>query len=259
MTRGVLMSKISLNNLYKRFTDLTVLEGVNLDVNEGEIISIIGPSGSGKSTLLRCACGLESIDGGTIIIDGRLIAGFNMEGKRLHVSRQEKNLALRKVGMVFQNFNLFPHMTVLENIIEAPIRVKKVGKSEAVKLAEEFLLKVGLLDKKDSYPSKLSGGQKQRAAIARALAMKPDIMFFDEPTSALDPELVGEVLKVIKDLAIEKMTMVIVTHEMNFAREVSDKVIFMEQGKVLEIATPEKIFTCPDNMRIKIFLEKMLQ
>lgn len=253
------MSKISINNLYKKFGDLTVLEGLNLEVNEGEIISIIGPSGSGKSTLLRCVCGLESINSGLVKIEGQPVIGFSEEGKKLHIPKAEKNKAMQKLGMVFQNFNLFPHMTVLQNIIEAPVHVKKVDKNEAEKLALELLGKVGLLDKKDSYPSQLSGGQKQRVAIARALAMKPDIMFFDEPTSALDPELVGEVLKVIKDLAEENMTMVIVTHEMNFARDVSDKVIFMEQGRVLETSAPEKMFTCPDNARIKTFLEKMLQ
>jgi polar amino acid transport system ATP-binding protein len=253
------MSMIDINRLNKQFGDLRVLEDVDLQVKRGETISIIGPSGSGKSTLLRCICGLDKVNDGLVKIEGKSVIGFTEDGKKVHISKAEKSDSLRKIGMVFQSFNLFPHMTVLENVIEAPVHVKKLEKKEAVKVAEELLSKVGLSDKRDSYPSQLSGGQKQRVAIARALAMKPDIMLFDEPTSALDPELVGEVLKVIKDLAEENMTMVVVTHEMNFARDVSDKVIFMEQGKVLEVSAPEKMFTCPDNARIKTFLEKMLQ
>lgn len=253
------MSMINIRKLHKKFGELTVLEDVDIDVERGETISIIGPSGSGKSTLLRCICGLDKVNDGLIKIEDRAVIGFDKDGKKVNISKVEKRNSLTKIGMVFQNFNLFPHMTVLENIIEAPLRVKKTEKKEAVKLAEELLAKVGLSDKRDSYPSQLSGGQKQRVAIARALAMKPDIMLFDEPTSALDPELVGEVLKVIKNLAEENMTMIVVTHEMNFARDVSDKVIFMEQGRVLEISEPEKMFTCPDNERIKTFLEKMLQ
>ncbi len=228
----IIMIKIS--NVTKRFGKLSVLNDISLDVNQGEVISIIGPSGSGKSTLLRCLVNLEEIDQGLIEVQG-------------------------KTGMVFQSFNLFPHKTVLENIIEAPIIVKKMKREDAIILAEELLIKVDLLDKKDSYPSQISGGQKQRVAIARALAMKPEILLFDEPTSALDPELVGEVLSVIKELAKDKMTLLIVTHEMGFAREVSDRVIFMDQGKIVADSDPEEFFTNPNNVRIRLFLNKILK
>ncbi|MCK4260259.1 MAG: amino acid ABC transporter ATP-binding protein [Halanaerobiales bacterium] len=225
---------IKISNVTKRFGKLSVLNDISLDVNQGEVISIIGPSGSGKSTLLRCLVNLEEIDQGLIEVQG-------------------------KTGMVFQSFNLFPHKTVLENIIEAPIIVKKMKREDAIILAEELLIKVDLLDKKDSYPSQISGGQKQRVAIARALAMKPEILLFDEPTSALDPELVGEVLSVIKELAKDKMTLLIVTHEMGFAREVSDRVIFMDQGKIVADSDPEEFFTNPNNVRIRLFLNKILK
>lgn len=244
-------------NLKKSFGKLEVLKEVSLEIKKGEILSIIGPSGSGKSTLLRCFNHLETIDSGRIEIAGFPIAAFDY-GKKVHIPENEIRKHCRKIGMVFQSFNLFPHKTVLGNVIEAPILVNKVEIEKAVQLAEELLNEVGLIDKKEAYPSQLSGGQKQRVAIARALAMKPDIMLFDEPTSALDPELVGEVLTVIKDLVKENMTMCIVTHEMGFAREVSDKVIFMDQGKIIEEAAPEKIFTNPNHPRIKSFLEKML-
>ena len=208
------------------------------------MISIIGPSGSGKSTFLRCLIGLEAIDSGTIKIKGQEVNTFRDGAPEM--------------GMVFQQFNLFPHKTVLENIIEAPLVVKKMKKEEAIEIAEELLVKVGLLDKKDVYPSRLSGGQQQRVAIARALAMQPDIMLFDEPTSSLDPELVGEVLGVIKDLALEQITMLVVTHEMGFAREVSDRVVFMDEGEVLADSTPVEIFKQAEHSRIKAFLDKVL-
>lgn len=245
---------IKISNICKRFGELEVLKNIDLEVKEGEIISIIGSSGSGKSTLLRSIIQLEEIDRGVIEIDGTSIVSINDEGRKMTIYKIDMEKGCRKMGMVFQNFNLFPHKTVLENIIEAPVIVNKMNKEEASKIAEELLDKVGLIDKKYSYPSQLSGGQKQRVAIARALALNPKIMLFDEPTSALDPELVGEVLKVIKELAEENMTMIIVTHEMNFAKEISDRVIFMEKGEILEQGTPEKIFDNPDNSRIKAFV-----
>lgn len=233
---------IQFNHVHKQFGTLPVLRNLNLAIESGEVVSIIGPSGSGKSTLLRCLIGLESIDQGQIEVEG---APFSRE-------------LARNMGMVFQNFNLFPHKTVLENIIEAPLTVKRMQRGAAVALAERLLCKVGLLEKRDAYPSQLSGGQRQRVAIARALAMEPQIMLFDEPTSALDPELVGEVLQVIKELTEEQMTMLIVTHEMGFAREVSDRIVFMDQGEIIEDAAPEKFFTRPAHVRIQAFLEKVL-
>jgi polar amino acid transport system ATP-binding protein len=253
---GVIMIKAV--NISKKFDKLQVLKNIDLEVKKGEVISIIGPSGSGKSTLLRCLNNLEKIDEGTIEIEGEPIAAFDEKGQKIYIPDNKIRKTCRKLGMVFQSFNLFPHKTVLENIIEAPIVVKKMGKKEAIELAEELLKKVGLLDKRDAYPSQISGGQKQRVAIARALAMKPDIMLFDEPTSALDPELVGEVLGVIKALLKEDMTMLIVTHEMAFAREVSDKVVFMDEGEIIEESKPDKIFKNPEHERIKVFLDKML-
>lgn len=252
------MSIIKTSNVNKSFGYLEVLKNINIEVDKGEVISIIGPSGSGKSTLLRCINQLEKIDEGTVEIEGVAVAKVDKASSRNSTHDKAAKEKCRKVGMVFQNFNLFPHKTVLENIVEAPIVVSKVKPEEAVIDAEELLNKVGLLDKKDSYPSQISGGQKQRVAIARALAMKPDIMLFDEPTSALDPELVGEVLNVIKDLVKDDMTMLIVTHEMAFAREVSDRVLFMDHGKIIEEGSPDRIFNNPDHPRIKTFLEKML-
>ena len=239
------MEMIKAKNIYKSFGELEVLSDVSFEVQQGEVISIIGPSGSGKSTLLRSLIGLETIDSGELFIE------------EISVTESGKK-AYEKMGMVFQGFNLFPHKTVLENLIEAPVVVKKVKKSQAKKKAEEILAKVGLLDKKDTYPAQLSGGQKQRVAIARALAMEPDIMLFDEPTSSLDPELVGEVLKVIRDLADENITMLIVTHEMGFARDVSDRVFFMDHGEILSDTVPEKIFVNPESERIQNFLTKIL-
>jgi polar amino acid transport system ATP-binding protein len=248
---------IQVKNLYKNFGKLEVLKGINLEVSQGETISIIGPSGSGKSTLLRCLINLEKTDSGTIFIENEPIA-FNKEGKQVHIPETLIRARCEKLGMVFQNFNLFPHKTVMQNVCEGPRVVAKKNKIEARAIATRILAQVGLSDKHDEYPAHLSGGQKQRVAIARALAMSPDVMLFDEPTSALDPELIGEVLAVIKKLALEKMTMIIVTHEMSFAREVSDRVIFMDDGNILEAASPEKLFTNPEHPRIKAFLDKML-
>ncbi|WP_409367433.1 amino acid ABC transporter ATP-binding protein [Lysinibacillus sp. 38-6] len=235
---------IQINQLNKSFGDLHVLKGIDMTVYESDVVCLIGSSGSGKSTLLRCLNFLERKDNGRIII----------EGNEVNPKTDDLNKIREKVGMVFQNFNLFPHKTVLENIIEAPIMVKGVDKEKAIIKAKELLGKVGLEDKADVYPSKLSGGQKQRVAIARALAMEPDIMLFDEPTSALDPELVGEVLTTMKDLAEEGMTMVVVTHEMGFAKEVADWIVYMHDGKIVERGTPEQFFNHPKEERTREFL-----
>ncbi|MEF9952152.1 MAG: amino acid ABC transporter ATP-binding protein [Clostridium sp.] len=247
---------INVIDINKSFKDSLVLKNASLEVNKGEVISIIGPSGSGKSTFLRCISNLEKIDSGKIIIEGIQTAGYTDSGVR--VKSKDAKDGISKVGMVFQGFNLFPHKTVLENVLEAPMIVGKVSREEGINEAKALLEKVGLLDKCDSYPCEISGGQKQRVAIARALAMKPDIMLFDEPTSALDPELVGEVLNVIKDLAEGNMTMLIVTHEMSFAREVSDRIVFFDQGEILEEGAPKDIFENPNHPRIKQFIEKMI-
>ncbi|EQF26580.1 ABC transporter family protein [Clostridioides difficile CD160] len=239
---------ITIKNLSKSFGDLNVLKNIDLEIAKGEIMVIVGPSGSGKSTLLRCMNLLEIPTGGEIIFEGK-----NLVDKKTNIDEIRQN-----IGMVFQNFNLFPHKTILDNITLAPIKLKKMTKEEAEKKAEVLLSRVGLLDKKDSYPSQLSGGQKQRIAIARALAMEPDMMLFDEPTSALDPEMVNEVLDVIKELAKEGMTMAIVTHEMGFAKEVADRVIFIDGGSVLEDNTPEEVFGNPKHERTKSFLAKVL-
>jgi polar amino acid transport system ATP-binding protein len=248
---------IKMTNICKSFGELLVLENVCLEVKKGQIIAVIGPSGSGKSTLLRCMNQLERIDSGVIEVEGVVIEAINAPGIT-PVSPKEVKAILRKMGMVFQNFNLFPHKTALGNVIEAPITVAKMSKAKAIAIGEAQLEKVGLIDKKDIYPSKLSGGQRQRVAIARALAMNPDIMLFDEPTSALDPELVGEVLEVIKKLAEEHMTMVVVTHEMSFAREVADRIIFMDNKQIIADTSPKEFFDNPTHPRIKVFLEKML-
>ena len=236
---------IKVENLKKQYGDNVVLKDISLYVEKGEAISVIGPSGSGKSTFLRCINGLEELSGGHICVDK-----FDLADKNLNIDKFRE-----KVGMVFQNFNLFPHLTVLQNITLAPVTLKKMRKSEAEKFGKELLEKVGLLDKADVYPSSLSGGQKQRVAIARALAMKPEALLFDEPTSALDPEMVGEVLKVMKDLAKEGMTMIVVTHEMGFAREVCDRVIFMADGEIVEQGKPEEVFLNPKNERTQNFLK----
>ena len=235
---------ITCKNVSKSFGDLEVLKGVDLHVSQGEVVVIIGPSGSGKSTFLRCMNHLESVDGGSITINGKMV-----ENKETALNKLRQD-----IGMVFQQFNLFPHMTVWQNIIEAPILLKKMTKAEAKKKGIQLLKKVGLEAKADEYPNRLSGGQKQRVAIARAIAMEPTVMLFDEPTSALDPELVREVLSVMKQLAKEGMTMVVVTHEMGFAKEVADRVIFMDGGHIIEQGIPEDIFVHPKHDRTKEFL-----
>ena len=252
------MNKIKAQNIWKKFNKLEVLKGIDLEVNEGEVVAVIGPSGGGKSTLLRCLNKLETIDKGSVIIDGEALCKETAGGTE-YVSKDEVRRIACKMGMVFQQFNLFPHMTVLENLIEAPVIVQKRDKATVIKEAEALLAKVGLSDKRDEYPRKLSGGQQQRVAIARALAMKPAIMLFDEPTSSLDPELTGEVLKTMRELAEEKMTMVVVTHEMGFAKEVATKVVFMADGRVQAQGTPAEIFDNPTNDRLKAFLNVILK
>lgn len=241
-------SKISVTHLKKNFGKLEVLKGISLEVKEGEVVCLIGPSGSGKSTFLRCLNRLEKITAGEVIVDGHPISDPNV-----NINRVREN-----IGMVFQHFNLFPHLTVLDNITLAPTELKIMDKKAAEEKARDLLSRVGLADKADAYPAQLSGGQKQRVAIARSLAMNPDIMLFDEPTSALDPEMVGEVLEVMKQLAAEGMTMVVVTHEMGFAREVADRVIFMDGGYIVEEGTPEEIFSHPKEERTISFLNKVL-
>jgi polar amino acid transport system ATP-binding protein len=239
---------IRVHNLQKQFGESHVLRGISCEIATNEVVCVIGPSGSGKSTFLRCINALETLSGGEVLVNGFAI----------HSQKTDLNKMRESVGMVFQRFNLFPHMTVLENIIMAPMGVKKLSRADAILRAEALLRKVGLLDKIDAYPSSLSGGQQQRVAIARALAMEPKIMLFDEPTSALDPELVGEVLAVMKSLAHEGMTMVVVTHEMGFAREVADRVLFIDQGIIQEEGTPQQIFSNPANPRTQAFLSKVL-
>jgi polar amino acid transport system ATP-binding protein len=252
------MMMVKMENVYKSFGHLEVLKNINVEVSKGEVVCIIGPSGSGKSTLLRCLNHLERITSGRVYIDGELV-DEKIHGKdQLKVSHKRVSEICAELGMVFQRFNLFPHKTALENVIEAPITVKKISKQEAIKSGMKLLIKVGLEDKANEYPSRLSGGQQQRVAIARALAMEPKIMLFDEPTSALDPELVGEVLEVMKDLAREGMTMIVVTHEMGFAKEVGSRVIFMDKGEILEEGTPQEIFTTQKHERTKAFLQKVL-
>ncbi|MDZ7794979.1 MAG: amino acid ABC transporter ATP-binding protein [Spirochaetia bacterium] len=249
---------VKLSNVHKYFGDIKAVDGVDLEVKAGEVVSIIGPSGSGKSTLLRCINQLESVDYGRVEIEGQAVVEVDSSGKRSHLDKSEVLKAQKKLGMVFQHFNLFPHKTVLENIIEAPMLVNKEPRKSAVERAEKLLKQVGLADKHNAYPSQISGGQKQRVAIARTLGMEPDILLCDEPTSALDPELVGEVLAVLRDLAKANMTMLVVTHEMAFAREISNRVIFMDQGKVLEDGSPEKIFKTPEHPRIRDFISRMI-
>jgi cystine transport system ATP-binding protein len=243
---------IEATGIVKRFRGQKVLKGVDLKVKRGETVCVIGPSGSGKSTLLRCLNLLDTPDEGRIRIDDtELVFGAAATSER------EKKRLRAKTGMVFQSFNLFPHRTALENVIEGPVTVKGIPREEAVRQGEALLRKVGLLEKKDAYPDRLSGGQQQRVAIARALAMEPEVLLFDEPTSALDPELVGEVLRTMKELAVEKQTMVIVTHEMGFARQVADRIVFMDEGRIVEEGTPEEVFTRPREERTRRFLEKL--
>ncbi|HET7046087.1 MAG TPA: amino acid ABC transporter ATP-binding protein [Gaiellaceae bacterium] len=245
-------------DVHKRFGRLEVLKGVSLEVQPGEVTCILGPSGSGKSTFLRCVNHLEHIDGGRLWVDGELV-GYRQRGDRLYELRESEVAHKRaEIGMVFQSFNLFPHMTALENVCEAPIRVRKLPKEQARSSARELLRRVGLEDKLEVYPSQLSGGQQQRVAIARALAMNPKLMLFDEPTSALDPELVGEVLDVMRGLAEMGMTMVVVTHEIGFAREVGDTAVFMDGGVVVEAGNPREVLTSPRHERTQSFLSKVL-
>ena len=241
-------SKIHVENLKKSFGQLDVLKDINIDINEGEVVVVIGPSGSGKSTFLRCLNRLEEITAGTVIVNGE-----NISDKKININKAREN-----IGMVFQHFNLFPNMTVLQNIMLAPVELKKMTKEEARETGLKLLARVGLEEKADTYPQQLSGGQKQRVAIARALAMNPSIMLFDEPTSALDPEMVGEVLAVMQELAKGGMTMVVVTHEMGFAREVASRVIFMDGGYIIEEGTPDEVLKHPKQERTKSFLEKVL-
>lgn len=252
------MAFIEMKDIVKEYGSSVVLHGVSLSMEKGQVVSIIGPSGAGKSTFLRCLNHLEIIQKGSICVDGQYLARIDAEGNSVYAPEKEMRKICLNMGMVFQSFNLFPHMTVLENIMAAPVYVKGMAREEILPVAQQLLEKVGLWNKRDFYPGNLSGGQKQRVAIARALAMNPEIMLFDEPTSALDPELTGEVLKTIKQLADEDMTMIIVTHEMAFARSVSDKVLFMVDGRIEEEGTSEQIFDHPQNERTKTFLQHIL-
>ncbi|MGK4925361.1 amino acid ABC transporter ATP-binding protein [Bordetella hinzii] len=249
---------IRARGIVKSFGAARVLDGVSLTLQKGEVVAVIGPSGSGKSTFLRCLNHLETIDEGSIEVEGEALARAVPGGRSQYAADAEVRRICRKMGMVFQSFNLFPHMTVLQNVIEAPMTVKGMKRDAIVPKAEELLRKVGLINKRDNYPGRLSGGQKQRVAIARALAMEPDIMLFDEPTSALDPELTVEVLRTMRQLAEEHMTMLVVTHEMGFAREVAHRVIFMDQGRIVEEAAAHAFFDAPQQSRTKAFLGQML-
>jgi polar amino acid transport system ATP-binding protein len=245
-------------DVHKSFGALHVLKGITLQVRRGDVMCLVGPSGSGKSTFLRCINHLEKIDAGALSVDGELV-GYRRHGGRLYELRESEIARKRaEIGMVFQGFNLFPHMTVLQNVVEAPVRVKKEPRAEVVERAHQLLERVGLRDKAGAYPKQLSGGQQQRVAIARALAMRPKLMLFDEPTSALDPELVGEVLDVMRDLAADGMTMVVVTHEMGFAREVGDTLVFMDGGVVVESGPPREVLANPKHERTASFLSKVL-
>ena len=252
------MYMLQATDIYKKFGHLEVLLGVSLQVKPGEVIAIIGPSGSGKSTFLRCLNRLETIDSGTIEIAGEIMAQNGSDGRAVYSDEKTITRLRRRMGMVFQDFNLFPHKTVLENLMLAPVQVKQVPPHEAEKTAQNLLAKVGLSQKANNFPFELSGGQQQRVAIARALALDPDIMCFDEPTSALDPELTGEVLRVMRDLALEHMTMIVVTHEIGFAREVANRVIFMDEGLIVEQGTAEDVLLNPQQERTKSFLSTVL-
>jgi len=249
---------VKAEGVHKRFGRLEVLRGIDLEVLPGQVMCLLGPSGSGKSTFLRCINHLEKINSGRLSVDGELV-GYRQQGDKLYELRDREVCRKRaEIGMVSQRFNLFPHMTALENVIEAPTKVKRMGRRDAIARAGELLARVGLADKTHSYPAQLSGGQQQRVAIARALAMDPKLMLFDEPTSALDPELVGEVLDVMRELARAGMTMVVVTHEMGFAREVGDALVFMDGGVVVEVGTPRDVIARPQHERTKAFLSKVL-
>jgi polar amino acid transport system ATP-binding protein len=249
---------IHCEDVHKRFGRLEVLRGVSFDVAKGEVVVIAGPSGSGKSTLLRCINHLETVNKGRIYVDGQPVGYREVKGKFVEKSEREVARMRASIGMVFQRFNLFPHLTALGNVIDAPIHVRKMRRGEALEAGRAMLEKVGLGDKLDAYPAQLSGGQQQRVAIARALAMEPKVMLFDEPTSALDPELVGEVLEVMKSLARDGMTMIVVTHEMGFAREVADRAMLMDEGVIVEEGPPEQFFNNPQHERTKLFLSKIL-
>lgn len=250
------MKLFEVKNLKKSFNDSEVIKDISLSVEQGQVVAIIGPSGSGKSTLLRCATMLERIDSGEIIYLGEHAARTGEDGNAVYASPNCLKRIQSYFGLVFQNFNLFPHYSVIKNVVDAPISVKKMDREEAYEIGRSLLRKMGLEDKENAYPYQLSGGQQQRVSIARALALNPKILFFDEPTSALDPELTGEILKVIRDLAKEHMTMVIVTHEMNFARDVADHIIFMDGGVIAEEGAPDEIMINPKNERTKLFLGK---
>jgi polar amino acid transport system ATP-binding protein len=245
---------VVVQDVYKSFGRVDVLKGINLSIERGEVICLIGPSGSGKSTLLRCINHLETIDAGCVYVDGWLVGYREHDGRLRELPDSEVAKRRTEIGMVFQRFNLFPHMTAVANVMEAPVQVRRVSRREARQQAKELLVRVGLADKLDAYPAHLSGGQQQRVAIARALAMRPKVMLFDEATSALDPELVGEVLAVMRDLAREGMTMIVVTHEMAFAREAADRVLFMDLGEIVEDGDPVQIFTHPEHERTREFL-----
>jgi len=256
---GLPQNIIEASDIHKSFKELQVLKGVSLTVTRGEVVAIIGPSGSGKSTFLRCLNRLETITRGQIVIEGETLASTDAAGHCHYPSEKTCRQICARMGMVFQQFNLFPHRTVLGNLIEAPLTVNKMPRAAAIERARQLLAKVGLSDKADNYPSQLSGGQKQRVAIARALAMAPDIILFDEPTSALDPELTGEVLLTMRELAAEHLTMLVVTHEMSFAREVASRVIFMDQGEIVEQGPPEALFGAPQQPRTRAFLSNYLK
>lgn len=251
------MSILELKNIRKSFDNKVVLDGIDLIVDQGEVVSILGPSGSGKSTLLRCATFLETADGGSIAYKDREVVKMDEQGNTLYGSKADIRWASGQFGLVFQNFNLFPHFNVLKNVSDAPIINQKRKKEEVYEEVRTLLKKVGLEGREEAYPCELSGGQQQRVAIARALAMKPSMLYFDEPTSALDPEITAEILRLLKQLAAEKMTMVIVTHEIDFARAVSDRVVFMDEGVVVETGTPEEVIDHPKNERTKAFLKKL--
>lgn len=251
------MPIVAIEDLYKNFGHLEVLKGISLEVQQGEVVTIIGRSGSGKSTLLRCVNFLEQPTHGQVTVDGFSV---HVEQHKLTKAQKQTIHEIRlRTGMVFQEFNLFPHLSVIENLIEAPVTVKKMNKDEAIAIAETFLEKVGLSEKRNEFPNRLSGGQKQRVAIARALTMQPKVMLFDEPTSALDPELIGEVLQVMRQLAQEGMTMLVVSHEMSFAHDVSSRVVFMEDGVIVEQGPPAQLFDNPQNPRTRMFLQRIIE
>jgi polar amino acid transport system ATP-binding protein len=253
------MPLLKISNLQKNFDGLEVIKDISLEVEQGQVVAIIGPSGSGKSTLLRCATLLEKVDSGDILYMGEPVVYTDKQGKTCYAPHKDLKRIQSYFGLVFQNFNLFPHYSVIKNIIDAPIHVQKKSKEEALAIGRDLLARMGLADKENAYPCQLSGGQQQRVSIARALALNPKILFFDEPTSALDPELTGEILRVIKDLAAEHMTMVIVTHEMSFARDVADHIIFMDGGVIVEEGTPNQVINNPQSDRTKAFLSRFYE